>query len=150
MATSNSSLREPVVVDTKIRETIPAVRVVIILLLAWISTLGSESNKHLGERHDLTHIILAGYLFSIQLLLTSSGIYTSAPAGRLLLIPNIASQAALFISLIFMTLVAFKIGAEWMKAMGNNDNDIDKSTEDNTKEDKTNTETDIRLRLAGK
>lgn len=59
----------------------------------------------------------AAYLFSTRLLLTRNGIYTSAPAGRLLLIPNIASRAALFISPILMTLVAFKISARWLRAM---------------------------------
>jgi hypothetical protein len=77
----------------------------------------------------LIHALVAGYLFSIRLLLTSSGIYTSAPAGRLLLIPNIASRAALLISPILTTLVAFKLGAEWMRAVESLDDRIEEDTE---------------------
>ena len=49
-------------------------------------------------------------------MLTSGGIYSSAPAGRILLIPNISSRAVLLTTPVFMTLVAFKLGAEWLRS----------------------------------
>jgi hypothetical protein len=56
------------------------------------------------------------YLFSTRVLITNGGIYSTASAGRVLLIPNIASRAVLLVTPFFMTLVAWKLAANWLNA----------------------------------